>query len=367
MPPTSACPTPCRRRTPADEPGRRPRRRGCAGAGPRAAGADATGGPLPTDLAALPRRGRARHPRARAGAPPLQPHRGRRQPRPVAAADALPHGAAGRCRRRADGGDERRRGRRSRCSACAALATPAGGRGARRCAVAELGPRPAGTPIDLVVLHSISLPPGVYGGDAVERLFTNRLDWDAHPYFAAIRGMEVSAHFVIRRDGELLQFVVCDAAGLACGRSRPGAAATNCNDYSIGIELEGLEGERFEAGAVRRAGRAAARAGAALSARRVAGHEHVAPGRKHDPGAGFDWPRCSALGWPRGAFFPARGRRRQIAHVARCAVLDRSWRGLYAIARGLPCGNERGVGSMRSRAVAVCAHGALVRITTTLA
>ena len=95
--------------------------------------------------------------------------------------------------------------------------------------------------MDLVVVHCISLPPGQYGGEAIERLFTNRLDWDAHPYFQQIRDLKVSAHFLIRRDGILLQFVSCDErawhAGVSSWRGR-----ANCNDYSVGIELEGVEG-----------------------------------------------------------------------------------------------------------------------------
>jgi AmpD protein len=159
---------------------------------------------------------------------------------------------------------------------------------ARRCPSPNVGPRADGVPIDLVVLHSISLPPGEYGGDAIERLFTNRLDWDAHPYFDAIRGLEVSAHFLVRRDGTLLQFVSCDArawhAGASCWRGR-----SDCNAFSIGIELEGLEGERFE----RAQYSALTTLIAALRSRypigAIVGHEHIAPGRKNDPGAGFDW------------------------------------------------------------------------------
>jgi len=148
--------------------------------------------------------------------------------------------------------------------------------------------RPRGTVVSLVVLHSISLPPGHYGGDAIERLFTNRLDWDAHPYFQSIRNLRVSAHFVIRRDGKLLQFVSCDRrawhAGVSTWRGRD-----NCNDYSIGIELEGLEGQTFEPAqytVLVSLLRSLARRHRALQ---VVGHEHVAPTRKHDPGAGFDW------------------------------------------------------------------------------
>jgi len=166
-------------------------------------------------------------------------------------------------------------------------------RAARRCDSPNFGPRPAGEAITLALIHSISLPPGEYGGDAIERLFTNRLDWDAHPYFAQIRGLQVSSHFVIRRDGGLLQFVSCDRRAWHAGRSQ-WRGRDECNDFSIGIELEGLEGDRFEA----------AQYGAlvtllqALGAHYpslvdVAGHEHVAPGRKADPGPGFDW--CELL------------------------------------------------------------------------
>lgn len=142
--------------------------------------------------------------------------------------------------------------------------------------------------MSLVVLHSISLPPGEYSGDCIERLFTNRLDFESHPYFQSIRGLRVSAHFLVRRDGKLLQFVSCDErawhAGASTWRGRD-----DCNDYSIGIELEGLEGQTFEPAQYA----ALASLLRALDRRypiaEVVGHEHVAPARKHDPGAGFDW------------------------------------------------------------------------------
>jgi N-acetyl-anhydromuramoyl-L-alanine amidase len=118
-------------------------------------------------------------------------------------------------------------------------------RHARRVRSPNVGPRPAGSEVTLVVIHSISLPPGQYGGEAVERFFTNRLDASAHPYFAQIAALRVSAHFFIRRDGAVLQFASCNDrawhAGASQWRGREG-----CNDWSIGIELEGLEGERFE-------------------------------------------------------------------------------------------------------------------------
>ena len=171
-------------------------------------------------------------------------------------------------------------------------------RAARAVASSNFGPRPPGVAVDLVVLHSISLPPGEYGGDAIERLFTNRLDWDAHPYYAQIRGLQVSSHFVIRRDGELLQFVSCDERAWHAGRSHF-RGRDNCNDFSIGIELEGLEGETFEAAQYERLVPLLNAIASHYPLRHVAGHEHVAPGRKIDPGPGFDWTlRQRRLGWP---------------------------------------------------------------------
>lgn len=162
--------------------------------------------------------------------------------------------------------------------------------GARRRSSPNFGARPAGVAIDLLLVHSISLPPGVYGGDAIERLFTNRLDWDAHPYYGEIRGLKVSAHFLIRRDGTLIQFVSCDErawhAGVSSWQGRE-----NVNDFSIGVELEGLEGEAFDApqyDALTTLARALARRYPIAA---IAGHEHVAPGRKRDPGEAFEWSR----------------------------------------------------------------------------
>ena len=173
---------------------------------------------------------------------------------------------------------------------------------ARHCPSPNFGPRPEGTVIDLIVIHSISLPPGVYGGPEVEQLFTNRLDWDAHPYFQQIRGMEVSSHFFIRRSGELVQFVDANArawhAGASCWRGRD-----NCNDHSIGIELEGLEGERFEAAQYDTLAHLCRSLGSHHPIAHVAGHQHIAPGRKQDPGPGFDWTRLhQSLGWADACF-----------------------------------------------------------------
>jgi AmpD protein len=155
------------------------------------------------------------------------------------------------------------------------------------------------TAVSLVVVHSISLPPGEYGGDAIERLFTNRLDWGAHPYFESIRGLQVSAHFVIRRSGQLLQFVSCARRAWHAGTSH-WRDRGNCNDYSIGIELEGLEGERFEAAQYAQLVVLLRALSRRYAVDAVVGHEHVAPTRKHDPGKGFDWARLArALRWSR--------------------------------------------------------------------
>jgi AmpD protein len=168
----------------------------------------------------------------------------------------------------------------------------------------NFGPRPAGAQIDLVVLHSISLPPGHYGGDEVQQLFTNRLDWDAHPYFASIRGLEVSAHFYIRRNGELWQFVSCDDRAWHAGASSWRGRA-NCNDDSVGIELEGIEGESFESAQYEALASLCPAIAQHYDIAFIAGHEHIAPGRKEDPGAGFDWRLLQEeLGWDR-AMFPA--------------------------------------------------------------
>jgi AmpD protein len=168
----------------------------------------------------------------------------------------------------------------------------------------NFGPRPAGARVDLIVLHSISLPPGRYGGDEVQRLFTNSLDWDAHPYFDGIRGIEVSAHFYVRRNGELWQFVSCDDrawhAGASSWRGR-----VNCNDDSIGIELEGLEGEPFEPSQYETLATLCAAIGQHYAIAYIAGHEHISPGRKADPGSGFDWRLLDGqLGWDPAMFPP---------------------------------------------------------------
>jgi N-acetyl-anhydromuramoyl-L-alanine amidase len=169
---------------------------------------------------------------------------------------------------------------------------------ARRLDSPNFGQRPSTAVIDTVIVHSISLPPGQYGGQEVQALFTNQLDWDAHPYFEEIRGMRVSAHFYIRRDGRLWQFVSCDQRAWHAGQSSF-AGRDNCNDYSIGIELEGLEGTTFEAKQYAQLAQLLRNLRVHYPIAQVLGHEHVAPGRKSDPGPGFDWPRLKkTVAWP---------------------------------------------------------------------
>ena len=174
---------------------------------------------------------------------------------------------------------------------------------ARRVDSPNFGPRPAQVCIDLVVIHSISLPPGVYGGPEVEQLFTNRLDPSAHPYFEQLRGLEVSAHFFIRRTGEIVQFVSTHERAWHAGVSRY-RGREQCNDDSIGIELEGLEGLSFETPQYETLSALCAALAQRYPLAHVAGHEHIAPGRKHDPGAGFDWANLQhSLSWP-AQYFP---------------------------------------------------------------
>lgn len=153
---------------------------------------------------------------------------------------------------------------------------------------ANCGPRPEGALIDLIVIHSISLPPGQFGNGNVQRLFTNQLDWDEHPYFQGIRGLQVSSHFFIARSGALWQFVSCDARAWHAGQSHYRGRA-NCNDDSVGIELEGLEGGVFEAAQYETLTGLCAALMTHYPVAHLAGHEHIAAGRKQDPGPGFDW------------------------------------------------------------------------------
>ena len=175
---------------------------------------------------------------------------------------------------------------------------------ARRHPSPNFGARPSGEQVTLAVLHSISLPPGQYGGAAVIDLFTNRLDHNAHPYFERLRGLLVSAHFYVRRSGAVLQFVSCEERAWHAGISS-WAGREQCNDFSIGIELEGLEGDTFEAAQYAALARLLRSLGRRYPIDVVVGHEHIAPDRKGDPGAGFDWTHLRRrLHWPASATAP---------------------------------------------------------------
>jgi AmpD protein len=153
--------------------------------------------------------------------------------------------------------------------------------------------RPPGAEITLVVLHSISLPPGQYGGDSIERFFTNCLDPAAHPYFKEICELEVSSHYLIRRDGAVVQFVPPEKrawhAGASSWRGR-----SRCNDFSIGIELEGTDDDVFTPQQYASLASLLRTLRQRFPLRDFAAHSDVAPGRKTDPGARFDWARLLA-------------------------------------------------------------------------
>ena len=169
---------------------------------------------------------------------------------------------------------------------------------ARRVSSPNCDARPPGTFVTLVVIHGISLPPGEFGGDAILRLFTNRLDPMAHPYYASIAHLHVSAHFVVRRDGRLLQFVSCNERAWHAGISRFRGRA-HCNDFSIGVELEGTDDIPYETAQYAMLARLLKALAHRYPIRHVAGHSDVAPERKTDPGPAFDWARLRRLTAPR--------------------------------------------------------------------
>lgn len=165
--------------------------------------------------------------------------------------------------------------------------------GARRVASPNHDDRPPGGVVRLIVVHSISLPPGRFGGEAIEQLFTNRLDPAEHPYFREVHALRVSAHFLIRRDGELVQFVATARrawhAGVSCWRGRE-----RCNDFSIGIEIEGDDDRTFTDAQYERLATLLRVLRKLHPVEAVVGHADVAPGRKTDPGPCFDWRRLAA-------------------------------------------------------------------------
>ncbi len=157
--------------------------------------------------------------------------------------------------------------------------------------------RPAGTVVDLIVAHGISLPPGIYGGPWIDRLFTNALPPDEHPYFATVASLKVSSHVLIRRDGDRVQYVPFDKRAWHAGQSSY-RGRERCNDFSIGIELEGSDTEAYEPEQYRALVATILHlcdTYPSLSLDRIAGHSDIAPGRKSDPGIAFDWPRLHAL------------------------------------------------------------------------
>ena len=168
---------------------------------------------------------------------------------------------------------------------------------ARRVLSPNFDARPPGCGIDLIVVHGISLPPGEFGGSDIEQLFCNRLDPRAHDCFRAIADLKVSAHLLIRRDGALLQFVALSDRAWHAGESRFGDRV-RCNDFSIGIELEGTDCSPYEAAQYERLGdvcRTLMRRWPAIGPDRIVGHSDVAPKRKTDPGPSFDWRRLRNL------------------------------------------------------------------------
>lgn len=169
--------------------------------------------------------------------------------------------------------------------------------GARQVPSPNHDERAPGVTPDLIVVHGISLPPGDYGGPWIDRLFTNALPAQHHPYFAAVADLKVSSHLLIRRDGAIVQYVPLHKrawhSGLSSYRGRD-----KCNDFSIGIELEGADDDAYEPTQYRVLGEtivALCHAYPTLSREHIAGHSDIAPGRKTDPGPGFDWPRLRAL------------------------------------------------------------------------
>jgi AmpD protein len=165
---------------------------------------------------------------------------------------------------------------------------------ARRVLSPNRDERPAGAEVSLLLIHSISLPPGQFGGDAIERLFTNRLDPRADPSFESVAGLRVSAHFLVRRDGALTQFVSCADRAWHAGVSR-WKGRERCNDFSIGIELEGTDERPYTAKQYARLAALVRRLKRSWPIEDIAGHSDVAPGRKTDPGPSFDWPRLRRL------------------------------------------------------------------------
>ncbi len=177
-------------------------------------------------------------------------------------------------------------------SACLKLDAQGWLAGVRRIASPNCDARPPGESVSLVVIHNISLPPGEFGGSGVEALFSNRLDPAAHPYYAQIQGLRVSAHFFIRRDGALIQFVPCGLRAWHAGPSQ-WQGREQCNDFSVGIELEGTDTEPFTTAQYESLDIVLSTLRRTYPITDIVGHSDIAPGRKTDPGPFFDWGRLN--------------------------------------------------------------------------
>jgi len=166
--------------------------------------------------------------------------------------------------------------------------------GVKRIASSNFDMRPARTKISLLVIHNISLPPDEFGGEGICQLFTNTLECSAHPYYEKLAGLKVSSHFLIRRDGSVVQFVPCSRRAWHAGVSE-WRGVSRCNDYAIGIELEGSDFVAFESPQYRALAKLTRLLKRRYPIRDIVGHSDIAPSRKTDPGPFFDWERYLKL------------------------------------------------------------------------
>ena len=165
----------------------------------------------------------------------------------------------------------------------------------KQCSSPNSDDRPENTAVDLIVVHSISLPPGEYGGDSIEQFFQNKLDKNAHSYFEEIHELQVSSHILIKRSGEVVQFVPFHERAWHAGQSNY-QGRERCNDFSIGIELEGTDSENFEEIQYQQLAQviSSLRPAYPAIADNITGHSDISPGRKKDPGSGFDWDKLKS-------------------------------------------------------------------------
>lgn len=198
--------------------------------------------------------------------------------------------------------------------------------GVRYAASPNCDDRPPACPVDLLVIHYISLPPGQFGGEAIEAFFTNRLDASAHPFFATIVDLKASAHFLVRRDGEVIQFVPCSKRAWHAGESS-WRGRVRCNDFSIGIEVEGDGEVPYTAAQYRRLAALTRLLLARYPIAEIVGHSDIAPLRKVDPGPQFDWARYRSMVEARPSRADGARRARRRASVRRRDAIKRARRG----------------------------------------